>query len=89
VFGSGKKISVKKYESFKFPPKNSEERDALVVFLRDIDRLKDLSELDVRNLAIVLKDKEWEGAELSKLREFASQEMSYRLSIAKHERSKE
>ncbi|MFC2165551.1 RecB family exonuclease [Acidobacteriota bacterium] len=89
VFGSDKKVSVKKYESYKFPSKNSDERVALVAFLRDIDRLKDLSELDVRNLAGIIKDKEWENPELLKLREFATQEMNYRLSIAKHERSKE
>jgi len=89
VFGSEKKISVRKFETFKFPPKNSDERDALVAFLRDIDRLKDLTELDVRNLASILKDKEWEDAELLKLKEFARQEMNYRLSIAKHEKPKE
>jgi putative RecB family exonuclease len=89
VFGSEKKVSVKKYESFKFPPKGSGERSALVAFLKDIDRLNDLSELDVRNLANILKGREWDDSKLSKLNEFATKEMSYRLSIAKHERPKE
>jgi len=89
VFGSEKRISVRKYESFRFPPKNTEERAALVAFLRDIDRLQDLTDLDVRNLISILKGKEWKDAELLKLREFATQEISYRLSIAKHEQSKE
>jgi putative RecB family exonuclease len=89
VFGSDKKVTVRKYESFKFPPKDSDERSALLAFLKDIGRLDELSELDVRNLASVLKDREWEGPELSKLGEFATKELNYRLSVAKHDRSKE
>jgi hypothetical protein len=89
VFGTEKKISVKKYESFKFPLKGTEERAALESYLTDIGRLWDLSELDVRSLAGVLKDREWDSSELSKLREFATKESGHRLSIAKHERPKE
>jgi len=89
VFGSEKKISVKKYELLKFPPKDSEERTALVAFLNNIGRLNDVSELDVRNLANVLKDKQWDEAELGELKTFVTRETSYRLSIAKHTRSKE
>lgn len=86
VFGSTHKISVKPYESLKFPPKNSIEREKLIAFLKDIDRLKQVSDLDVYALSSVIKNRGWEKEALERLREYVTEEKSYRLSISKHDK---
>ena len=87
VFGSANKIAVKSYESIKFPPKNSEEREGLIGLLEDIGKLDEVSDLDTHALTGVLKNKEWEKQDLDLLWKFASRETNRRLSISKHEKS--
>lgn len=84
VFGSDNKITVKKYDYVKFPGKNTKERDELIEALRSIDKLDDVSELDIYALARVLKNKEWEERELDLLSKFETKEKSYRLSVSKN-----
>jgi RecB family exonuclease len=87
VFGSANKISVKPYESVKFPPKNTEERENLVKVLEKIGKLSDVSDLDIYALSGVLKNKEWERQDLDRLHKFVTKETNYRLSISNHEKS--
>jgi putative RecB family exonuclease len=87
VFGSTNKIAVKSYESLKFPPKNSEERNNLIKLLLDIGKMDEVSELDVHVLAGVIKNKEWAKQKLNRLWKFVTSETNYRLSISKHIKS--
>lgn len=87
VFGSANKIAVKSYETVKFPPKNSEEREGLIGLLEDIGKLDEVSDLDTHALTGVLKNKEWDKQDLDRLWKFASREINRRLSISKHEKS--
>jgi putative RecB family exonuclease len=87
VFGTTNKISVKPYESVKFPPKNSEERESLVRMLEDIGKLDEVSDLDTHTLAAVLKREAWDKSDLDRLCEFATKEVNHRLSVSKHEKS--
>lgn len=86
VFGSENKISVKPYESVKFPPRNSEERETLVMLLKDIGKLNEVSDLDIHALSGVLKNKKWEKHDIKRLSEFVIRETRHRLSISKHEK---
>ncbi len=87
VFGSANKISVKPYESLRFPPKNSEERKGLIRLLEDIGKLNEVSDLDIHALTGVLRNKEWGKKDLDHVWKFATREVNHRLSISKHERS--
>lgn len=84
VFGSENKISVKPYESVKFPPRNSEERETLVMLLKDIGKLNEVSDLDIHALSGVLKNRKWEKHDIERLSEFGIRETKHRLSISKH-----
>ncbi|MGD9346871.1 MAG: PD-(D/E)XK nuclease family protein [Candidatus Aminicenantes bacterium] len=86
VFGSTSKISVKSYESIKFPPKSSKDRENLVGFLKDIGKLDEVSELDTRALTAALKKKEWDEKNLDRLWEFATSELNHRLSISQRKK---
>lgn len=86
VFGSENKISVKPYESVKFPPRNSEERETLVMLLKDIGKLDEVSDLDIHALSGVLKNRKWEKHDIERLSEFGIRETKHRLSISKHEK---
>ena len=86
VFGSENKISVKPYESVKFPPRNSEERETLVMLLKDIGKLNEVSDLDIHALSGVLKNRKWEKHDIERLSEFGIRETKHRLSISKHEK---
>ncbi len=83
VFGSENKISVKEYEYIKFPAKNTEEREELLDALRSIDKLDDVSELDVYALVRKLRDEEWDKKQLEVLNRFKTIEKSHRLSVSK------
>jgi len=83
VFGSDNKIMVKESEYIKLPAKNSDERKELNEVLRGIEKLDDVSELDVHALARVLKSGEWSEEELGMLKGFWEMEKSYRLSVSK------
>jgi putative RecB family exonuclease len=86
VFGSENKISVKPYESVKFPPRNSEERETLVMLLKDIGKLNEVSDLDIHALSGVLKSKKWSKRDVDRLSEFVIRETRHRLRISKHEK---
>lgn len=83
VFGSDNKITVKEYESVKFPAKNTEEREGLIKILREMGKLNEVSDLDVYSLARVLKNKEWGENELDTLRKFGIKEKSFKFSVRK------
>ena len=83
VFGTENKVGVKEYEYIKFPGKNSKEREELIEALKRIHRLDEVSELDVRALARILKDEEWAESDLDVLRKFETIEKSHRLSVSK------
>ncbi len=83
VSGSENRITVKEYESIKLPGKNTKEREELVLALRKIGKLEEVSDLDAYSLIRVLDRKGWEEAELAQLRKFWSKEKIYRLTISK------
>jgi putative RecB family exonuclease len=87
VFGSMNKISVKPYESVKFPPKNSKEREDLIRLLEDLGKLEEVSDLDTYALTVMLKRGEWDKEDLDRLGKFVTREVNHRLSISKHETS--
>jgi len=83
VFGTENKITVKEYEYIKFPGKNTKEREELIEVLKGIDRLDEVSELDVYALVRILKDNGWDENDLNVLRRFETREKSYRLNVSK------
>jgi putative RecB family exonuclease len=83
VFGSENKIAVNEYESLKFPPKNTKEREELVSILKSMGRLDEVIDLDVYALARILRNREWEEEHLDKLEKFGLKEKSFRLSVSK------
>lgn len=83
VFGTENKVTVKEYEYIKFPGKNTKEREELIEALKNLDRLEEVSELDVYALVRVFKDKEWDETHLDVLRRFETTEKSHRLSVSK------
>jgi putative RecB family exonuclease len=83
VSGSENRVTVKEYESIKLPGKNTKEREELVLALRQIGKLEEVSDLDAYSLIRVLDRKGWDEAELAQLRKFWSKEKNYRLTISK------
>lgn len=83
VVGSGHKISVKEYESYKFPGKNTEDRAKLVNLLHNLGKFDEVSDLDTFALEAVLKNKKWAEDTLLKISEFAIKEKKIKLSTAK------
>lgn len=83
VIGSDNKISVKEYESLKFPRKGSEEREELVKLLKKMNKLDDVTDLDIYALSRIVKKEEWDEKELKKLKEFEEKDKNFRLSVSK------
>ncbi len=83
VFGTENKVTVKEYENIKFPGKNTKEREELIEALKNLDRLDEVSELDVYALLRVFKNKEWDENDLDVLRRFETIEKSHRLTVSK------
>jgi putative RecB family exonuclease len=83
VFGTENKITVKEYETTRFPGKNTKEREALIEALKSMGRLDEVSELDIYALVRVCKDKEWDETDLDVLKKFETREKSYRLNVSK------
>jgi len=83
VIGSDNKISVKEYESIKFPAKGSKEREELVKMLKKIGKFDEITDLDIYALARIVKSREWAETEMKKLEEFGTVDRNWRLSIRK------
>ncbi len=83
VVGSDNKISIKEYESLKFPGKGSEEREELVKLLKKMNKWKEVIDLDPHALVRVVQDKEWAEKELKKLEKFETISKDWRLSVKK------
>jgi putative RecB family exonuclease len=83
VSGSENRITVKEYDSIKLPGKNTKEREELVLTLKKIGKLEDVSDLDTYALIKVLGGKEWEDKELAQLSKFWTKEKNFRLTIGK------
>lgn len=83
VFGSDSKVTVKPYEQWKLPAKNTQERVKLLELLKGIGKLDEVSDLDLNILVRILKGREWADEELFRLEEFVTRELTYRLSISK------
>jgi putative RecB family exonuclease len=83
VFGTENKISIKKSEYYKFPGKNTKEREELVQALKRIEKFEEVAALDTYALNRVLKDQEGDEALLSLLRKFGDEEKSFSLSLSK------
>jgi len=83
VFGSDNKISVKGYDSVKFPGKGTPGREELVKVLEKIGKLDEVTDLDVFALARVVKEAEWPEDALKKLEKFETVEKNYRLNVSK------
>lgn len=60
VFGTDKKVKVKKYFSYSLPPKNSDERLALEQFIKDAGKWGDVEQLDYHELNLILKKRMWD-----------------------------
>lgn len=83
VFGSENKITVKEYEYFKMPSKNTKEREELIKVLQSIGKINEVTELDIYALARILKNKEWDERELELVRELLATDKIYRLTVSK------
>jgi putative RecB family exonuclease len=83
VSGSKNKITVKEYDSIKLPAKNTKEREELVLTLKKIGKLEEVSDLDTYALIRILGNEEWEDKELEQLNKFWIKEKNFRLTIGK------
>jgi putative RecB family exonuclease len=83
VSGSENKITVKEYDSIKLPAKNTKEREELVLTLKKIGKLEEVSDLDTYALIRILGNEEWEDNELEQLNKFWTKEKIFRLTIGK------
>lgn len=83
VSGSQNRITVKEYDSIKLPGKNTKERSDLILTLKELGRLEDVTDLDTYALVRILGSKEWDEKELDRLSRFCTNEKNYRLTIGK------
>lgn len=83
VSGSENRITVKEYDSIKLPAKNTKEREELVLTLKKIGKLEEVSDLDTYALIRVLGNEEWEDKDLGQLSKFWTKEKNFRLTIGK------
>ena len=67
----------------KFPGKNTAEREELLKVLKKINKLDEVSDLDIYALAKIVKNEEWNEKELEKLKKFEEKDTSYRLNVSK------
>jgi putative RecB family exonuclease len=83
VSGSQNRITVKEYESIKLPAKNSDERAELILVLKELGKLEEVSDLDTYALIRILGNKAWDEKELDRLSQFWTKEKNFRLTIGK------
>jgi len=83
IFGSENKVTVKEYDSYKLPGRNTEEREELVKLLKKMGKLDEISELDLHALSRILTNREWDKQELEQLKRFYTVDKNVRLSISK------
>jgi putative RecB family exonuclease len=83
VSGSENRITVKEYDSIRLPAKNTEERKELILTLKELGKLEEVSDLDIYALIRILVSKEWGEKELDLLTRFVTKEKNFRLTIGK------
>jgi hypothetical protein len=83
IFGTENKISIKKSEYYRFPGKNTKERQELEKALKSLERFEEVAVLDTHALNRALKDPDGDEALLSLLRRFGDEEKSCSLSLSK------
>lgn len=83
ICGSKKKITIRPFESLRFPAKNSKERRILANILKEHGRLEEVSDVDLHALERIVRNREWEEELLTSLEKFIQRETSYRLTISK------
>ena len=83
VSGSENRITVKEYDSIRLPGKNTEERKELILTLKELGKLEEVSDLDIYALIRILVSKEWGEKELDLLTRFVTKEKNFRLTIGK------
>ncbi len=83
VSGSENRITVKEYESIKLPGKNTKERKELILVLKELGKLEEVSDLDTYALIRVLDSKDWDEEKLNRLSQFWTREKNFRLTIGK------
>lgn len=83
VSGSENRITVKEYDSIKLPGKSTKEREELILTLRELRKLEQVSDLDTYALIRILSSREWDEEELDRLSPFWTKEKNFRLTIGK------
>ncbi len=83
VSGSENRITVKEHDSIKLPAKNTKERAELILVLKELGKMEEVSDLDTYALIRVLGKKEWDEKELDRLGRFWTKEKNFRLTIGK------
>jgi len=83
VFGSEKKISVKEYETIKLPSRYTTGREQLVLVLKDLGRLDEVTDIDMYALARLMKAGRLTREEMDRLDPCVSREKAFRLSVSK------
>ncbi|MBN1271142.1 MAG: PD-(D/E)XK nuclease family protein [Candidatus Aminicenantes bacterium] len=83
ISGTKNQIRISRQESYKFPQKNTEEREKLMETLKKMGRFEEVADLDVTALIRILNSGEWQEEELAGLLKFVEKkEESYKLTVS-------
>jgi len=87
VIGSDHQLKISSSEKIKVPGKGSKERESLIALLNQLNKLEEVSALDVSELKKVIKEKKWDAIILDEIKKFVEIETvkSVRLSKSKRE----
>jgi len=87
VIGSDHQLKISSSEKIKVPGKGSKERESLITLLNQLNKLEEVSALDVSELKKVIKEKKWDAIILDEIKKFVEIETvkSVRLSKSKRE----
>jgi len=87
VIGSDHQLKISSSEKINMPGKGSKERESLIELLNQLNRLEEVSALDVAELKKVIKEERWDAAILDEIKKLVEIETvkSVRLSKSKRE----
>ena len=87
VIGSDHRLKISSSEKIKVPGKESKERESLIALLNQLNKLEEVSALDVAELKKVIKEEKWDAIILEEIKKLVEIETvkSVRLSKSKRE----
>ena len=87
VIGSDHQLKINSSEKIKVPGKESKERESLIALLNQLNKLEEVSALDVSELKKVIKEEKWDAIILEEIKKLVEIETvkSVRLSKRKGE----